>query len=318
MRQGQEFSAAFLRGERFLLEGALGERLKREYGLTPHPEIALAGHVLTEEGRAALKALWLEYAEIANRFGLPFLATTPTRRANRERVERAGLDGELLEASVTLLRAVQSEAPGRMYVGGMVGCHGDAYTGENALSQEEAYRFHRWQTELLRRAGADFLYGALLPTLPEAAGLAKAMGETGLPYILSFTIQRDGTLIDGTPIAQAIQTIDGGEGPKPLCYMTNCVHPSIVYEALSAPCNQNPVVRRRFLGIQGNTSPLSYAELERATDLLTTGPKPFAEDTLRLLELAPMQIFGGCCGTDGRHLTAIARGLAGDDFPENP
>lgn len=306
MRDKAELAAAFQRGQRFLFEGALGERLKREYGLTPHPEIALAGFVRTEEGREALRSLWLEYAEIARRHSLPFLATTPTRRANKERVKRAGLDEALILQSVTLLREVQSAFPGRMYVGGMVGCYGDAYTGEGALSETEAYDFHRWQTEQFRKGDADFLYGALLPTLPEAAGLARAMGETGLPYILSFTIQRDGTLIDGTPISEAIAYIDGRGDPRPLCYMTNCVHPSIVYGALSAPCNQNPNIRERFLGIQGNTSPLPYAELDRAADLLTTGPEPFARDTLHLLELAPMQIFGGCCGTDGRHLERIA------------
>lgn len=300
------FAATFRRGQKFLLEGALGERLKREFGLTPHPEVALAGFVQREEGRKALRTLWLEYAGIAHRHGLPFLATTPTRRANRDRVERAGLDETLLLQSVSLLREVQSETPGEMYAGGMVGCFGDAYTGEGALSETEAYDFHRWQTELFRKAGVDFLYGALLPTLPEAAGLAKAMGETGLPYLLSFTIQRNGTLIDGTPISDAITAIDNRDYPKPLCYMTNCVHPSIVYEALSAPCNQKPNVRERFLGIQGNTSPLSYAQLDRAADLLTTGPEPFARDTLRLLERSPMQIFGGCCGTDGRHLECIA------------
>ena len=75
------FSAAFARGEIFLMEGALGERLKRDYGLLPHPNVALAIHGITEGGRTTLKDLWTEYASIAHDHGLPFLATTPTRRA---------------------------------------------------------------------------------------------------------------------------------------------------------------------------------------------------------------------------------------------
>lgn len=291
------------------MEGALGERLKREFGLLPHPEVALAVHGTTEAGQTALKALWWECASIAHDHELPFLATTPTRRANRARTAKAGFDQTLIRKNVRFLRSVLDACPGTAYLGGMVDSHGDAYTGEGALSEGEAQGFHRWQVEALAEEQVDFLCGVLLPTLPEAAGLARAMEENGLPYLLSFTIQKDGCLIDGTPISQAIAFIDGLVHPAPLCYMTNCVHPSIVYEALSAPCNKVPLMKSRFLGIQGNTSPLSYAELDRATDLLTSAPVFFAAAEVRLLELAPFQIFGGCCGTDGRHLRKIARRL---------
>ena len=298
----------FHRGDRFLMEGALGERLKREYGLTPDPNVALAIHSTTPTGQQGLQTLWLEYASIAETCGLPFLATTPTRRANRSRVDAAGMDEQLLRENVRFLRRVLHAHPGAAFLGGMIGCHGDAYTGEGALSQGDAHSFHRWQTEIFREEPVDFLYGALLPTLPEALGLAQAMQETGLPFILSFTIQRDGTLIDGTTISEAISAIDSVA--PPLCYMTNCVHPSIVFEALSQPCNCHSLVRNRFLGIQGNTSPLSYAELDKATDLLTSDPISFAREEVRLLELADFQIFGGCCGTDGRHLRQIAKALS--------
>lgn len=301
------FSAAFRRGDRFLLEGALGERLKRDYALTPHPEVALAIHGTTPAGQAALRALWTEYAAIAHAHGLPFLATTPTRRADRTRVERAGLTAALLEENVRFLRTVLTDCPGPAYLGGMVGCSGEAYTGAGCLPEEEAYALHRWQVTVLAEAGADFLYGALLPTLPEALGLARAMAETGLPYILSFTLHRNGCLPDGTPLSQAMAQIDRQVQPQPLCYMTNCVHPAIVYDALTRPCNDIPLVRTRFLGLQGNTSPLDYAALDQATDLLTAPPEVFAAETVRLGTLAPFQIFGGCCGTDGRHLRAIAR-----------
>lgn len=305
-----DFSAAFARGDRFIMEGALGERLKREYNLTPYPHVALAGFLTTSAGRRALEALWLEYARIAHSHGFPFLATTPTRRANRSRVIQEGLGEELLLESVTFLRRVLKEGGGPAWIGGMVGCYGDAYTGEGALSQEEAASFHRWQINLLAQGGVDFLYGALLPTLPEATGLAQAMARTGLPYLLSFTIEKTGCLIDGTPIAAAIEWIDRKVSPAPLCYMTNCVHPAIVRQALSQPCNQKPCVKKRFLGIQGNTSPLPYDQLDRATDLLTSDPVSFAREEVGLLDMGPFQVFGGCCGTDGRHMEQIARLLA--------
>lgn len=112
-----DFSAAFARGDRFLMEGALGERLKREYNLTPYPHVALAGFLTTPAGRKALGALWLEYAQIAHRHGFPFLATTPTRRANRSRVAQEGLGEGLLRESVCFLRQVLEETEGPAWLG---------------------------------------------------------------------------------------------------------------------------------------------------------------------------------------------------------
>lgn len=187
-----------------LLEGALGERLKREYHLSFDPQVAMARLVEREEGRQALETLWREYRESARRHRLPFLATTPTRRANRERVARAGCGDRLFWENLEFLRQVRQAGEGEMYVGGLMGCRGDAYTGQGALAQREARVFHSWAAQRFAQAGADFLMAGIMPTLPEAAGMAQAMGETGLPYLISFTLRGDGCLIDGAPLSQAI------------------------------------------------------------------------------------------------------------------
>lgn len=301
--------SAYLQTDRpILMEGALGERLKREYGLVPHPTIALADMVYREEGRAALATLWNEYAAVAGKYRLPFLATTPTRRANRERLRDTPYNDTCIRDNVRFLRQCQkSWQVEDSYIGGLMGCAGDAYTGEGALDEAEAMEFHSPVAEQFRKAGVDFLYAGILPTLPEAAGMAKAMERTELPYILSFTIQRNGCLIDGTTIADAIAYIDDCTTAKPLCYMTNCVHPTILWEALHRPCNTVPIVRERFRGIQANTSPLSYDRLDSATDLLTSPPSELAIEMAKLKALGHIRIFGGCCGTDSRHMEAIAQ-----------
>lgn len=92
--------------------------------------------------------------------------------------------------------------------------------------------------------------------------------------------------------------------------MTNCVHPDIVRKALLQPVNRTELVRRRFQGIQANAAPLEYAVMDNATSLLTSAPDDLAHGMLGLRELTAMKIFGGCCGTDGRHLEAIARRLS--------
>lgn len=295
--------------ETILMEGALGERLKREYGLTFDEHVAMAKLIYEEKGATALTEIWNSYIEIARTYQLPFVATTPTRRANQERVTKANGSKQLILDHVKFLRNIQQESGIEMYVGGLLGCKGDAYTGYGSLAEQEAEAFHSWQADAFQEAGADFLYAAIMPTLPEAAGMAKALAQTGLPYIISFTIQSDGKLIDGTTISDAIQYIDANTQKKPICYMTNCVHPRIVYRALSQPCNQNQIVQERFLGIQANTSPLSYAELDGSIDLKCSEPEEFAQEMIKLTDISKIKIWGGCCGTDNRHMECVTRYL---------
>ncbi|EXG83897.1 homocysteine S-methyltransferase [Clostridium sp. ASBs410] len=304
-----DFKSCIDKEHSILMEGALGERLKREYHLQFNDQVAMADLIYDAKGQSALASLWQEYIHIAGCHGLPFLATTPTRRANKERVALAGYSSSIITDNVKFLRGMQQKSGIEMYVGGLMGAKGDAYTGKPALSQEEARSFHQWQAGLFLKAKADFLYVGIIPALPEAAGMAQAMADTGLPYIISFTIQKDGKLIDGTAIADAIAYIDGLVQPKPVCYMTNCVHPGIVYQALSQPFNQNALVHSRFRGIQANTSPLSYAELDGSLDLKCSDPVQFAEEMMKLRRISSMNIFGGCCGTDGRHMEQVARRL---------
>ena len=131
-----------------LMEGALGERLKREFDLDISGTVAMADLVYQQKGRLALETLWNEYIDIAYRYQLPFLATTPTRRANKERIYMAGYNESIIADNVDFLRSIKEAANVDMYIGGLMGCKGDAYTGEEALNLEEAIDFHSWQAGL--------------------------------------------------------------------------------------------------------------------------------------------------------------------------
>ena len=107
-----------------------------------------------------------------------------------------------MQDNLGFLRQVQARQGIQMYAGGLLGCRGDAYTGEGALGLEEAREFHRWEGQLFAEAGADFLL---------------ALSEFGIPYPLSFTVNRDGCLVGGTEISRAISHIDSlVDSPPPL------------------------------------------------------------------------------------------------------
>lgn len=211
------------------------------------------------------------------------------------------------------LKQIKQSSNIEMYAGGLMGCKGDAYGATDVLSVSQAKEFHSWQAELFKQAGADFLFAGIMPALPEAIGMAQAMDETGLPYIISFMIHKNGRLIDGTTIHDAIKEIDRETKRKPLCYMVNCVHPLVLKEALAHPFNNTQFVKERLRGLQANASPLSPEELDGCADLKTSGSVELAENMMELKDCISMKIFGGCCGTVKEHMQEIAKRISNDE-----
>lgn len=304
-----DFESCYNNSPFILMEGALGERLKREYNIYPDEFVAMASHIYNKKSMHVLKVLFNQYIETANKYNLPIMVTTPTRRANKERVAQSKYSKNIIYDNVSFLHEIKKNFMSNVYTGGLMGCKGDAYKNTEVLSENEALEFHSWQASLFAEAKVDFLYAGIMPALPETIGMSKAMENTGLPYIISFMIKDDGKLIDGTTIHEAIVTIDNATNRRPLCYMTNCVHPKVVDKALSQIYNKTTAVKERFKGIQANTSPLSPEELDNSFDLKTSDANSLASDMLNLYRDFNLKIFGGCCGTDNTHMNEIAKRL---------
>ena len=303
------FTEIFNKDNEILMEGALLERLKREHNLLIDHDVALAAAIYNEDYKNILNKLFVEYISIANKYNLPIMITTPTRRANKERISNSKYNKNIIEDNVLFLKEIRARFNNDIFIGGLMGCYGDAYKADDGLSVEDALAFHSWQADLFKKAEVDFLYAGIMPTLNEAIGMAKAMERTLLPYIISFMIREDGKLIDGTTINDAIESIDKLTNRIPVCYMTNCVHPDIVYKALSKNFNRTEIVRNRFRGIQANAACLSPEELDNSCELISSTPSNLAESMIKLQKDFNFKIFGGCCGTDDKFIEEIARQL---------
>jgi homocysteine S-methyltransferase len=191
----------------------------------------------------------------------------------------------------------------------MLGPAGDAYRPQEALPAPEAEVYHAFQARALAEAGVDFLIAATLPAYSEALGLARAMAASGLPYVLSFVLRPTGTLLDGTPLHEAVRKIDGSVSPNPFCYLVNCVHPTVFAQAFERELARAPCLGERVWGLQGNTSCRSPEELDNLAELETEAPRAFAGAMARLHDRFGMRVLGGCCGTDERHIEAIANSI---------
>ena len=84
--------------------------------------------------------------------------------------------------------------------------------------------------------------------------------------------------------------------------MVNCAHPTHIAPALAGAGPWE-----RVLGIRANASSKSHAELDESEELDEGDPVALAADYVALRdELPGLTLLGGCCGTDHRHLAAIA------------
>jgi homocysteine S-methyltransferase len=307
--------AEFFENSRCILgEGAVIERLRRRSGFVLDPHIVNSGLVYEENGRAALEAIYREYLDIGSASGLPLLLSTPTWRAGRERIAAAGLARKDVNGDnfrfIDALRKGYGAYAGKVLVCGLIGCSGDAYDPGEALSEEAAREFHAWQAAKLGCAGVDFLLAVTLPALTEATGLAAALAATGKPYIVSFVARREGTLLDGTPLKDAVARIDAAVAPRPLAYLINCTHSSIFRAAILHETNSSQTVRERIWGLLANTAPLAPEELDESPTLIEEEPEIFARYVAGLHEELGMKILGGCCGTDDRHIRCLAARLS--------
>ena len=298
----------------FLTEGAVIERLRRDQTVVLDPHVLHAGFIYDERGREALRRLYRQYLDIGSAFDLPMMVCTPTWRANPVRLQRAGLaHRDVNGEGVRFAAAIRDEYGAyakRVFVGGLLGCAGDAYKPEEGLSVDRAAAFHGAQTRALAAAGADFLLAATLPNVAEAQGMAMAMGECPVPYMLSFVLGRNGRLLDGTSLHDAVSGIDAAVTPRPLFYMVNCVHPTVFEAALASAPAQVRHVNDRIIGLQANASAKSPEELEGLSYVDADPPEVLADGMARVYRRFGTKILGGCCGTDHHHIEWIARRAA--------
>lgn len=271
--------------------------------------------VETERGHDALHAYFDRYVPLAVERSMGFILESPTWRANPDWGAKLGHDlvklAALNRASVALLhdiRAKYETATTPIVVSGCIGPRGDGYDPGALMRAEEAQAYHAWQAALLRDAGADFISAMTMTNAAEALGIARAAQDAGMPCVISFTLETDGRLPTGQALSDAIEEVDAGTDAGPAYYIINCAHPTHFDGVLDT----DAAWVKRLRGLRANASRASHAELDNAPELDTGNPQELGEHYAGLLRRHPqINVIGGCCGTDHRHVGAIANCCGG-------
>jgi homocysteine S-methyltransferase len=272
------------------------------------PEFAAFVLLDDEDGMRALRDYYEGFLEVARKRDTGFVLDTPTWRANRVWGERLGYDRAALadankrwvEVVADLRSAWAGDQP--VVLDGLIGPRGDGYVPGEAMSIDEAAEYHGEQIATFADTPVDMVTALTLNYAEEAAGVARAAAEHGVPAAISFTVETDGRLPTGQGLGEAIDLVDAESERAPAYFMVNCAHPTHFEHVLTSAGQW----RQRIRGIRANASTMSHAELDEADELDAGDPAELAAGYERLSASLPnLAVLGGCCGTDSRHVAAV-------------
>ncbi|MGV0791132.1 homocysteine S-methyltransferase family protein [Mycolicibacterium sp. XJ1819] len=300
---------AQLGGGLFVTDGGLETELVFLDGLDL-PAFAAFPLVERPQTRARLRRYYDGYLDIARSLGAGFIVETPTWRANPDWAGQLGYSAQRLDAAnraaVALADEVRAAAAADGVTGvvsGCVGPRGDGYDPGEAMTASAAERYHAVQIGSFAQAGVDQVTAITMTNAEEAIGIVRAATGLGLPAVISFTVETDGRLPTGQPLGAAIEFVDAETDGAAAYFMVNCAHPTHFSGAL----DQDGPWRQRLVGLRANASAKSHAELDESTELDEGDPADLAERHAALRDRLPaVSVLGGCCGTDARHVAAIA------------
>ena len=270
-----------------------------------------AAHTLldSELGRRAMKDYFDPFLQFAKQHRTGFILDCPTWKAHRHWADSLSVTPESLQqttnravAFMDEIRQPHIDTTYPIVLNGLIGPKGDAYHPESLISTDEAVDYHAEQLGWLALTAVDMVTAMTLTQSAEAVGMVKAAKAVDIPIVISFTVETDGSLPTGQPLSEAVRFVDWATESGPAYYMVNCAHPDH-FDHVLKPGDW----LQRIRGIRCNASRCSHAELDACETLDDGDPVELALQYQSLVKRMPwINVVGGCCGSDFRHVSAIA------------
>lgn len=299
-----------LSSDLFITDGGIETTLIFREGLDL-PDFAAFDLLKHDAGYRALEKYFRSYATLARNYHVGLILESATWRANPDWGAKLGYSSAALaqinHQAIALLHDIRQEyetQDNRMVISGCLGPRGDGYVPSDAMTADEAQHYHRAQIETFRDADADLVTAITMNYVEEAIGIVRAARAVGMPVVISFTVETDGKLPTGQSLKNAIAQVERATDRAAAYYMLNCAHPTHFAEVLTAG---EPWLER-IRGIRANASAKSHAELNESETIDDGNPAELGSQYRELkAKLKNLNVLGGCCGTDERHIEAICQ-----------
>ena len=302
-----------LDGGLFLTDGGIETTLIFHRGFDL-PAFAAFPLLDDERGMAALRRYYEPYLALARTHDAGFVLESPTWRASSRWGAQLGYSADQLarlnRKAISLMAELREVHAGSrpIVISGCLGPQAEGYSADEVLSADEARDYHSTQIGTFAETEAEMVAAITMTYVDEAIGITEAAAEAGMPVAISFTTETDGRLPSGQPLGEAITELDDRTGGAAAYVMLNCSHPTHFEDVLSPG---EPWVDR-IRGLRANASMRSHAELDELDELDDGDPADLGARYAALAgRLERLNVVGGCCGTDARHVAEIAAAWPG-------
>ncbi len=230
----------------------------------------------------------------------------PTFSANRLKLEEYGMAERVREMNTRLVRLskeavqeleVKQKISGARYIAGDLTMTGQLLYPVGSLSFEALVEIYKEQIQSLLAAGVDLFVVETMMSLQECRAAVLAVRETcDLPVMVTLTFAEDGKTMYGTTPKAAmvvLQTL-GADAVGVNCSFGPETMGSLVKEL--AEVAEIPVIAKPNAGLP------KLVDGETVYDMTA---EEFAE-AMEVLVQAGAGILGGCCGSEPKHIAALA------------
>ena len=270
----------------YYLEGAVGTEILRRGFPTKLP--LWSAQVLFDKPEL-LKQIYVDYIQAG-----ADIITTNTFRTQRRTLAKAGLENETerinrLAVDVAVQARKDSSADRPVYISGCITTLEDCYRPDLIPSQEELEKEHGEQVRILADTPIDFFILETFNSIREAVVAVEAVRRTDKPFIISFTANSDGDILNGDQWSDAVEQL---EKYAPLAILVNCVSGVVATKALE---KIRKVTTLPF-GACGNGA--GHADDEDGWKFTDADRiKEYTEYCRKWIDRGAT-IIGGCCGTN--------------------
>ncbi|MCC7305356.1 MAG: homocysteine S-methyltransferase family protein [Alphaproteobacteria bacterium] len=287
------FTEFFKKTPCIILGGAMGTELQRRGFLTTLPLWSARANLDAPDLVTQIHADYFNAGAdtcITNTF-----RTTPRafRKAGREKDAHDALK-HALESAHKAKNAVKGR---KVFIGGSFAPLEDCYEPDLVPGADELASEHGLHVEWLINESVDFLIAETVNAIDEAVAMAKAASDTGMPFIISFVVDSDARLLDGTPMQEAIAQTNL---PGRLAVGINCRPIDITDSAYSKFTDHKEEFALYPNGIGHPHDELGWIFEENEDSI-----EKFVSASLRWHKHGA-RMLGGCCGTTPNYIAALA------------
>lgn len=294
----------------YLTEGGFETELLYRHGIDLPCFAAFA--ILADPAKAeVMRGLYRRVLDVAAAEGLGALIGWLGYRASPDWGAKLGMSPEGLREAT--LRAVDFiQALKREYVGQIpdivvnegMGPRGDAYGTGGRITETEAEDYHSVQLATVKDQ-VDLVWAATQNNLPEVIGMARAARALDVPFAVAWSLNAQSRLNSGPTVAEAVETVDAAVPGGVAWHGINCSHPREF-----APAIMPGPWLDRLRCIRPNAAAMDKIALCKIGHLEEGDPVALGREMGDVARRFPrMDIWGGCCGTDHKHLREIARNV---------